>query len=871
MTERRVPTIQTLNDFVRAACFLRKETMGRETTAVFLQDNLPNSRVIYALDTGVVMANADPMTTGPLSDDGRNGDGYVFPGDENDTSAQIKLVAALSNFVCYELNPDDLMYQLPGHAEETARVYAAVAKKIEARGRPDYVKKSDREVAEVAKSLKRLSLDEDLVTKVQSLANRTETGASETESDNEVTAIIEHFVDNIVAAYQKFNRAEHEYLNYLRLLVRRGLTPLDDAARALTADPHSRALAYAFEAAELEKRTFGEVVRYNKLVTLWMARIGSLKSITSQKRHAHDAEALAILDLVNGRLEKLPWKTRMVLVTTDKHLVEAVSRRMEYGENESEGFGADYFRSFGRKYVQHLHAFLPECLVETDDTEEQPSVAETGSPTGRVVSWLDAFLGEKAGMTDFDPYAIARIAYDEDAADSIARKLWDQLGENGEAFEDILNQWHEIRAQASNRELFFEQLDQRASLADAVRSVVTEIIQNGSGHADSDPIDFLETTANKISENLWEAFVVSLSWPGARLLVADDSDRSRNPPDIRFDSLTRAGEIVRRLIDRNGYSSESDLSEALEKLKHDTIDEKPGNNALGYLYYLVMAAIFAKNSRWSVTYSLAQRAIAIVESHTRHNQTVKVREGSNISAREAYFVAATAKRLLARNWRDFELAASYLSSASEALEADHKKDTAKKQKGRRFRIEEIALNLSRFYWARHCWRETEGLDGEKEMVASLERAIAACYTVFEDIQALKDKHRDVRRSTNVNFATNVVQIAVARALLADAAPPADYLSENLLDQMRILIEKLTVVDVENGVSARPGAIPNRSYLIKIYLAASKILCGQSMSRREISLMFSEENMESHAVTQYDLDRFRELRDFCLAQVSTARA
>ena len=868
MNEGGAPNLSTLNEFVRAACFIRKETMGREYTARFALENLQSNRVLYALDTGVVIVNADPMTTGPLSEDGGNGAGYVFPGDETDKTAQIKLAAALSNFVCYELSPNDLMYQLPGHAEETTRVYSAVAHKVEARGRPDYVKRSGWELTQVTKSIERLARDDELIAEVQALTKNTRADGGGAGRDEWVSAVIERFVGKIVHAYQQFNRAEHEYLNYLRLLVRRGLTSLDDAAQALNDDPQSRALAFAFEAADLEKRTFEEVVRHNQLVTLWMARIGSLKSRVSQRRLVDDAEALDTLDLVNRRLKKLPGRARMVLVTTDKHLVEAVARRMPFGENDTQGFGPEYFQSFGRKYVQHLHAFLSESLVDSDDSEEVQSLDERDIKTGQVVNWLDAFLGEKAGMTDFDPETLARVAYDENEAAGYAKKLWGQLGENGEDFKTILDQWREIRTQASNRELFIEQMDRSESLADTVREVVNSILNKRPDALNGDPVEFLTSTASQISENLWEAFVVSLSKPGARLLVGDDGDRSRNPPDIRFDSLKKAGGIVRRLIERNGFTSESELTEALGELKRDTLDSVPGNNALGYLYYLVMAAIFAKNSRWSVTYSLAQRAIAIVDSHARRDLEVKVGDGSNISAREAHYVASTAKRLLSRSWADFDVAERHLSAAQSALESDHRKGTASLQTGRRFRVEEIALHLSRFYWARHCWVGPSGPEREEAMVANITRAMSICHSIDLQIQGLPNGYKDLRRPTIVNFATNIAQIAVAHAMLGDLAPqpPADHHPLDHIETAIQLIEELSVVGGTDPRVGNAGGAPNRSYLIKVYLEAAKIFSGRAVNRREFLRLLSEDNVERHAVTQYDRARFRELRDFCIQRL-----
>ena len=107
-------------------------------------------------------------------------------------------------------------------------------------------------------------------------------------------------------------------------------------------------------------------------------------------------------------------------------------------------------------------------------------------------------------------------------------------------------------------------------------------------------------------------------------------------------------------------------------------------------------------------------------------------------------------------------------------------------------------------------------------------------------------------------------------MLGDAAPPASpgqHPNDHLVEVISLL-EKLSVDGETVPRTANPGAAPNRSFLIKVYLAASRILSGQSVSSREVSLLFSENSMQSHAVTQYDLARYRELRNFCLERRST---
>ena len=215
------------------------------------------------------------------------------------------------------------------------------------------------------------------------------------------------------------------------------------------------------------------------------------------------------------------------------------------------------------------------------------------------------------------------------------------------------------------------------------------------------------------------------------------------------------------------------------------------------------------------------------------------------------------------------MAEQYLASARAALDADHEAGSALGQKGRRFQVEQIALDLSRFYWARYNWQETQGLDRGAEMAAAIKRATVTCHRLHQEFQELEVKYRDLRPPTAVNYVTNVAQIAVAYASLGAAVPslPSGYDPAEHLGDVICVLTELTVEGSTATTTADAGQrAVSRSYLMKVYLVASRVLTGQSVSRREISSLFTDEHMRDHAVTKYDRARFEDLKKFCLERV-----
>ncbi len=795
-------------DFLQAAARLRLEISGRNETLNFKNKKKGNF-VIYAVDTDIVTCYSAPSMTGPLKRDGQNGYGYIFPGDEKDEDAQTGLTSVLAEYIFEDLETDLPMLQLPTQHDETDRVYRAVARKTrESRISRSVLEKNAQKIEKI----------------VDEAYRELKSTISQKNADN-TSSIIHKTAQKILEFIRKLNAPVEELRRYFilkamncALTLKEGMALFNSSSNKLYVQ-----IADALEGAFNREGT--EHLRYHQLCNLWMARIGSQKSsLISKERFSTDAEALATLDIINQRLE--PLGGRMILITGDRSVIAASRERIQFAETKE--FSRHYFSEFSKKYVRHFHAFLSDCLVDESAT--------------RVDSWLDGFLGVwKEGQED----TLLKIASDRNKAEEAVGKF--EL--NDESINKLLEEWTGFKHYAVEWLLIKKEDDIEHDQSDKLEGVKDKL---DLGQEKSDLIRSINEFASNTKRNLWDQFVDELTLTGTEFLFLQEAHHPRNSPDVRFDSLKHS-EKVFQCLTSGAYRADPDKFEAdLGGVAKDTLNNASGQNALGYLRYVIFSCAFAQDSKWETALTLVQRAIDIVEN----NPPLKIKTGSNISGREAYYVAACATRILARNSEEIAEACSLIDKAQNALDKDHEKDTASKIRGIRFDIERLAIELSSLYLVKF-----KSASETRDVTETLPLSDLQTKSIEIWRRCLLQNDEDdfeIKSSTLANIAVNCLQIL---ALQYEQQPDrrADFKVQfkSLVKEWVNTIDETTYEEIQNSQDISAPA--RRSFLIKSYLIFGQLLLGKSGGW---NLHFTETEIKTGSVTIYDENRFEWLRSQC---------
>ena len=383
--------------------------------------------------------------------------------------------------------------------------------------------------------------------------------------------------------------------------------------------------------------------------------------------------------------------------------------------------------------------------------------------------------------------------------------------------------------------------------------------------------------------------------------VLSDGREYRNPPDLSFGTLGNTNTIFKKLCDPVMYSWSEFLwdFEQIGAVGGDCPNPAPdGDDRLeSHLKFLVLGAAFAAANVWSVALSQGERAISIAERLP--SKEIPMLRGQNgerksfLSGREAYFLSAVAKRMIAKRGRDFESALRDLAKSERALKLDQAMGTALKLTTVRYENERLEIALSRYYHARKNrheeWKsKTAGADEirpdyEKLLphyVAHLlcedfiEPIFLAARGVLNTISHHDPKHRDFRdldvnlewmgRVSLVHTATNFIQVATIQAFRR-YTERVDYerpISLSDLEQaLKIIAHFKTPPPQKHSQALR------QTPLVELYSDMGARLLGDegvfpwAKADVEIDALFS--NTHARDVTHYDSWRFDQLKDFAL--------
>ena len=796
--------------FLRAAATLRLEINGRNETynfkKLFNRDGC--AFVIYVVDTDIATCFTNPKIQTKRAD--FNSYGNIFPKDGDDAEIRLGLVSTLASYIFDELDTNWPIFQLPSHYKETEKVYAAVANKAQ---------KSSKGKARASLLLAYAK------ERAQQKEQRTSdllTNFSLDDSKEKISNSVLKVAKQIIEKEKKHIFAIEELKKYFQLQssgcalslekgidISRGNSSLDDVRHAFNG---------AFE------REGGEYAKFHTLTDLWMVRLAAQKSQLSRDKFITDAEALATLEIINSRL---PENGRIIFITGDTALLNAARQEIAFGCKDE--FDQNYFTEFARKNIRHFHAFFADCFVGKRKDEQQ-----------EFETWLDGFLGTWASSYLYKDEKLQELANGEKGTSEI-----DSM--SSEEINDLIEDWQKFRTYAVNWSLVRQnQVDK--SNTTSLERIVNKLDAVETVYDLLETFSKFETTTENIKQNIWEEFVLDLSQTGTEFLFQGATRPARHSPNIRFQSLGDTTDIFQKY--HNGdYQNNPELFDVdLGKIKRQTEDQKPGKNALGYLYYIVFAGAFAQASKWATALSLSDRAIHIIE--TSPSPIFYPDQNSHFSGREAYYIAAISSRICAKDMHAIEGSKKYLRKAYRALEIDHGAGTAENIKGIRFDIEAFSIELSTIYLKSFYINKKNTPYMEKEGVPTLEVQAASCWA---------DCKRAVEHEGNNNLRTSL-PIAGLNCLQVMTLKLSTARGNELQDMVKGIKSRPEIEQWHKALEcvSQADSVSN-SYLIASYGIVAKTIMGH---KPNFYKHFNKQDMEAACVTRYDRKRFDWLLALC---------
>jgi hypothetical protein len=577
----------------------------------------------------------------------------------------------------------------------------------------------------------------------------------------------------------------------------------------------------------LEPYSWYETMHYTRIKNELDAKLSRTKKSVNALA---DAEAIASLAIINWRLAS--HKIRFLHVTGDPSLYSALAETpFHYFIDEWDDCPDLKDWSFARAFLRHPASFLaapdvPFPKLRSDDREP--------------IEGISGLLG----------YLLSGIPQgSEQAGEKLLVRCRRALATYPDAIRNFESRWKALVGP-----LIIKQLESAARL----RSVLaTEAFQTLSERIDAE-----------VEERWMRCLETALS-TGFNFIVVPKTEGyspSRDVPIIWFDCVD-ADDALGRIQDSLLQRAQDDPQRAFD---YETpLKKLAAVRHSEYFNFLTFAVLYAGNGKWKTTAMLANQAIGIAEA-IRKQERRALRDGddeevwaggsskaavSGVSGREAYYVAAAARRVGAQEEADFDAAAKLLVRAGEALEEDRQYVRAHGKASyvdyltsTRFEIEALGLDLSRYLFARFANppREPATLD-PGEFTERVEVLLARAEQEKDPRTACAERRR-------------LLMHLFVRFLHDPNWREAVQLSQSAAEAMRERLRQL-----EATVNERAPA----SYILSTVLLAAKfeLRIEQSKAQRRImerdaTLLFKPEVIARNIVAAYDEKRFQQLADIC---------
>lgn len=566
----------------------------------------------------------------------------------------------------------------------------------------------------------------------------------------------------------------------------------------------------------------------------------SMASLKGEKRADADAEAIARLAIMNCQMSR--DKVRIVHVTGDRTLFGVASTIPAHcyldGWQNSEDLAK---KTFAEAFLRHPSSFL----AAPDAFPELPY--ENLAPKEGIAGLLEFFLSQFEIGSDLPDHLLLD-------------RCRSALATYPNALNEFEKKWHQ----------FVDPLLIKRVEAAAQRRAPKDW---------SSSLDKLSDYIDDEFERSWMRCIETALSTGFNFVLQPRSKSSgpaRDVPLIWFDCEQTADHalatlqqslLLRGNSDRSDDGS-TDYQEAILKLQ--AMDET------GYFHFVTFAVLFAGSGRWDNTLMLADHAIGIAErvmqqqADTERKQKeakigrAKAKSGAltNISGREAFYVASIATRVGASSPQQFEAAATLLQQAFDALDTDvaflkgNNEPYLRYLTPVRFQSEEIALELAKYLFARF-------VPGEKAL-----QAIPA-HDFFQQVRGLlglaaREEDADIRESLRRRLLVNLF----GRFLHDDAWRKEVERAPEQAEALRALLAEMDAAGSGDGENTAERRL-QKSYLRRVVSLAANFELNPPASSKKRKMMESEafrlfgaDIMKRNKIAVYDTARFQELAQIC---------
>lgn len=714
--------------FFKSAAFLRREFVGR--SSFDNSRNELNDKTIVFFDTDLIVTYCEPWLMGSsINNPQAYGYGEVFPtsveGVEGnlDPSKANDVSAILSEYCLIHVKSHQMpIYQFDEHFSETTQIY----------DNADYFARQENSRG----SIPEFQLDERLRRASAVLASDM---MPDRVTGDPLYPVVRYILNQLsgTTGHPQTKREKRllAWERFVRLnALSGGIYPGKYVQEHLRSDAPPEVLN------ALELLTNGPVGKeravFENLSQIFLKRLGQ-----EHPKNQADANAIALLYLLNNRLKALGW--RALFITGAKAVVEACYDDIP----QFDGDNPSISHSFSEQFIRHFWAYTSEALIEPDLRGRR-----------KFINWLDGLLARWSAHLKFDVGTLTDLVRN------------DRL-ENGLDQAEVMDafvEWESLTNDAVSKynfEAFGLQTESALKLQSRILSKIAESRNGGQFQPWSVVIEDLKEEYHRAKDRSF----LELSGIGKASIWRTSGLGQRNPPDLAFGTLDNTNRIFRKLCHPIGYRPH-EFAEDFESIKEDCHDSSldQDDRQESHLKFLVLGAAFAGANKWGVALSQGKRAASIIERSrgTKFWPIPTKYPDSFMSGREAYFLCAAAMRMIARSSSDLDHAKQFLLKSEESLEEDWSHETAKRTTKVRLRGEDLALALSRYYLGRQN-------DEENFCDDLVPNIYAAAKKLLEEIKLVEPKGKGFAISGNfkkkfgkvtlVSVATNLVQVAVIRA------------------------------------------------------------------------------------------------------------
>lgn len=511
------------------------------------------------------------------------------------------------------------------------------------------------------------------------------------------------------------------------------------------------------------------------------------KAARQRNRSAEDAEAIAILYVLNRRLqwtaEKGQSTWRAVFVTGSTSIANFCYDLHNIGLPTDDEDSNRFTKTFSQRYVRHLFSYVPDAILDTQDESE-----------ARFHGLLDGALSFASNTVGFSQEKLTDL-YRNPELTSEERRVFN------DSRQELIDNWNTVCRQAVARDRF-RSIGLNEREAEFLKARVMTIVSlHGKAGYETWP-KLIDHAVEQYARSRDRTYLSYSNVGRHALLFRHDDDR--NPPALWFDNLEKANVIFQKLCMAGNYPKE-EFAKDYGVIDDDcaNLDDPEDDRLASYTKYIVLGAAFASMNRWPIALAQGQNALAIVERSRKFGvPTARSRRSANgvttsVTGREAHFLCAVAFRLSGRNSWDFDSAEKHLDGVEAAMEKEGHRQPCE---DRRLVSERLALALSRYYAAREA-RERAQRAGTTRLEVTLlaedlvnpiydtaRRAVAA----FHEFELSAET--DIRdRLAMVNLTTNILQTVTIQAFRRDrdideTVRPVDrQTAEDALELLRVLV------------------------------------------------------------------------------------